>query len=97
MTNLNSKNIRMKKLELFKNSAEFRRIQDAIDKAVYILRNFNGSFKPTKKECIKVVENERIFDDSSLRDRLWSIILGHTSHNVHEPRYLAPIHEKKIG
>ena len=49
MTNLNSKNIRMKELELFKNSAEVRRIQDAIDKAVYILRNFNSSFKSTKK------------------------------------------------
>ena len=31
---------------------------------------------------------------NTLQKRLWSILLGHTTHSVNEPRYLSPKHDQ---
>ena len=72
---------------------EVRTIEDDLDKAVYILRNYDGEVNLTQRG----ISDFFGLKHKQIKRRLWSTLLGYIEHGGDKPRYLAPIHETHLA
>ena len=82
-----------KELSLIVGCSDVRAHNDGVDKACYILMNYEGDTKITKNR----LSNYFGFTPSLLWKRLWSTLLGYTDHSQSKPTYLAPVHEAHLA
>ncbi len=72
---------------------EVRAFTDPLDKAVYILRNYSGDIKLTKRG----ISSYWKFEKKRLKKRLWTTLLGHDVPPNTKLPYLAPKHEADLS
>jgi hypothetical protein len=73
-------------------TVELREIDEKLNKAVYLDRNYAGEEELSKTQICKFFQISR----NQLRMRSWSILCGHIAHDDRKPHYLSPRYEAEL-
>jgi len=75
------------------STVELRNLDDKLNKAVYLDLNYAGEEELSKRAICRFFG----VSSSQLRKRTWSILCGHTVHDVKKTTYLAPRYEAELS